>query len=495
MRMRRSWLTAAGVAVALLGTTGWFWQRSLMPSTYSVMDFGYVDTGGGPAPASMAAMPHADMDTVPHLTDHSVDLPDVSVTLVARRETYTLPTGQTVTDGFTLNHSSPGPLIRAEQGDLVQVTLVNESVGDGVTLHWHGIDVPNAMDGVAGVTQDAVPVGGRFVYRFHVNDAGTYWYHSHQHAEAQIPNGLYGTFIVEPKTPSRTGAGAQEVVAALHTYGQGRWRSINGRTGLQWVSANAGQPVRLRVVDTDSKAAGVLIGGVPYRAVAVDGHDINAPTELTDISALVAAGGRMDFEFRVPASGAAVRVDLGGGAQLAVGPPGARIADAGTGYGTLDLLTYGKPAPVGFDAAHPDRRFEYRIGKRIGFNDGVPWSWWTVNGHLFPDVPMFTVDKGDIVVMTISNTSGINHPMHLHGHHALVLSRDGVPSTGSPWWTDSLNVDGSTYQIAFVADNPGIWLDHCHNLPHAADGLMSHLVYSGVSEPFRIGGVAHNHPE
>ena len=73
--------------------------------------------------------------------------------------------------------------------------------------------------------------------------------------------------------------------------------------------------------------------------------------------------------------------------------------------------------------------------------------------------------------MTITNDSGDVHPMHLHGHHAVVLSRNGVAATGSPWWVDSLNVaDGETYDIAFVADNPGIWMDHCHNLDHARDG-------------------------
>jgi FtsP/CotA-like multicopper oxidase with cupredoxin domain len=77
----------------------------------------------------------------------------------------------------------------------------------------------------------------------------------------------------------------------------------------------------------------------------------------------------------------------------------------------------------------------------------------------------------------------------------VVLSRDGVPATGSPWWVDSLNADGSTYVIAFLADNPGIWMDHCHNLPHAADGLVTHLAYIGVTEPYRIGGPAKNHPE
>ncbi len=102
---------------------------------------------------------------------------------------------------------------------------------------------------------------------------------------------------------------------------------------------------------------------------------------------------------------------------------------------------------------------------------------------------MFHVEEGDVVRMTITNDSGDVHPMHLHGHHAVVLSRNGEAASGSPWWVDSLNVaDGDSYEIAFVADNPGIWMDHCHNLDHARDGLVAHLAYAGVTEPFRVGG-------
>jgi FtsP/CotA-like multicopper oxidase with cupredoxin domain len=109
---------------------------------------------------------------------------------------------------------------------------------------------------------------------------------------------------------------------------------------------------------------------------------------------------------------------------------------------------------------------------------------------------MFMVAEGDVVTMTIENHSGEVHPMHLHGHHAVVLSRDGVAATGSPWWIDSLNVrDGESYDIAFVADNPGIWVDHCHNLKHAAQGLLAHLMYIGYTTPYRVGGDANNQPE
>jgi FtsP/CotA-like multicopper oxidase with cupredoxin domain len=96
---------------------------------------------------------------------------------------------------------------------------------------------------------------------------------------------------------------------------------------------------------------------------------------------------------------------------------------------------------------------------------------WTINGGTYPDVPMFTVREGDVVRMTIDNRSGDSHPMHLHGHHVLVLSRDGV------------------------ADNPGIWMDHCHNLPHATEGLLAHLVYEGVTTPYLLGHATGNEPE
>jgi FtsP/CotA-like multicopper oxidase with cupredoxin domain len=162
----------------------------------------------------------------------------------------------------------------------------------------------------------------------------------------------------------------------------------------------------------------------------------------------------------------------------------------------LDLLSYGTSAPLGFDPGRADRRFVYDIGRTFGFLGGLPGLQWTVNGHLYPHVPMFLVQEGDIVRMHIVNGSGDVHPMHLHGHHAVVLARNGVPATGSPWWVDSLNVrNGESYEIAFVAANPGIWMDHCHNLTHAAQGLVAHLVYAGVSTPFRIGGVAGNRPE
>jgi FtsP/CotA-like multicopper oxidase with cupredoxin domain len=330
-------------------------------------------------------------------------------------------------------------------------------------------------------------VGKSFTYRFVADQVGTYWYHSHQVSHAQVQGGLLGALVVTPATRSDT---LRDQLAVMHVYDG--LPTVNGASGVVPVAATAGEKVRVRVINTDNGAAPVWVSGGPYRVLAVDGYDLHDPTAVSGKAVRLTAGGRVDLEVTAPA-----RVELGGAAALAVGSA-VRAAPQPTAL--VDLLHYGAPAPLGFDPTRADRRFTYSIGRRPGFLDGRPGYWWSINGHLYPDVPMFVVSEGDVVRMHIENHSGAVHPMHLHGHHAVVLARNGERATGSPWWVDSLDVaNGDSYDIAFVADNPGIWMDHCHNLPHAAQGLVAHLMYEGVTEPFTVGaaehGGPHNHPE
>ncbi|HEY6810941.1 MAG TPA: multicopper oxidase domain-containing protein, partial [Propionibacteriaceae bacterium] len=175
--------------LSIVAPLAWLWQASRVPAVYSVMDMGYLDYGvgamadpvgghGGHMEGSMAGQPMAPRRLVTDMVADPAGPADVRVDLVTRQQVLSIG-GRSIA-GFTVNGTSPGPEIQAKQGQLIEVQLRNESVADGVTLHWHGLDVSNAMDGVAGVTQDAVPVGGEFTYRFVANQAGTYWYHSHQ---------------------------------------------------------------------------------------------------------------------------------------------------------------------------------------------------------------------------------------------------------------------------------------------------------------------------
>ena len=390
--------------------------------------------------------------------------------------------------GYTLNGTSPGPTLTVKQNELVEVRLRNESVSDGITLHWHGLDVPNAMDGVAGVTQDAVLEGGEFVYRFVAEQVGTYWYHSHQVSHEQVIGGLYGVLVVQPPDPGA----ARDVIAAAHTYLGAK--TINAVPGDYRVPAQPGEQIRLRVINTDNGAD----RGLERHAVPAAGHRRHGrapagrgrrPVRDPDRRGPGRSG------LTMPADGRPVRVQVSKGTAVILGEGDPQLPPQPAE--DLDLLTYGTPVP-----ARPSirtgrtGRSTTRSGYRPGFVKGKPGLWWTINGHLFPNVPMYVVRKGDVVRMRIDNHSGEVHPMHLHGHHALVLARNGVRATGSPWWVDSLNVrDDESYDIAFVANNPGIWMDHCHNLEHARDGMIAHLMYEGVTTPYLIGRSSDNRPE
>ena len=478
MRLFLRALTVLGV-LALLGLAalvGMAWWDSRLPSSYSVMEMGVLDYGGGPA-QDHAAHPHLAVD---RLTGHATGRPDVRTTLVAAKKG----------DLWAFNGRVPGPEIHARQGDLVEVTLVNRDIDDGVTIHWHGVDVPNAEDGVAGVTQDAVLPGERFTYRFRVEQLGTFWYHSHQVSSKQVRRGLYGAFVIHPAGPPRTGVDRTLIV---HDF-DGK-PTFNDTVGAQPLAVQRGVHVRLRLVNSNNSPERISLTGTPFSVVGIDGTEVNGPTAIERETLEVAAGARFDVAFDMPASPVRLGVE-GSETALVLSGDGRADVEAPSKLRTFDPATYGEPKRTVFDGARFDRTFELRIGKKIGFLDGKPGRHWSVNGKIFPDTPMYVVRRGDLVKVSIVNESGAVHPMHLHGHHVLVLSRDGRPTTGSPWWSDTLDVAaGEEYEVAFRADNPGLWMDHCHNLPHAADGLTMHVMYEGVSTPFRIGGDDENHPE
>jgi FtsP/CotA-like multicopper oxidase with cupredoxin domain len=482
---------ACAAALAIVVPLGWMWQRSLLPSSYSVMDMGYVDAGGGPT--GMVHHEHAGTSVRDLIADPKRKS-SVRVNLVARRGNVRLASGRVI-DGYSLNGRTPGPTIRVLQGAMVEVHLKNANVSDGVALHWHGVDLPNAEDGVAGVTQDAVLPGQTHTYRFVADHAGTYWYHSHQVSHEQVIGGMFGALIVGSPNADGVVDGTTQVDAVAHTYDG--IRTLNGREGtlVEQVQGNPLGPVIVRIVNTDNGTMQVWASR-GYRVAAVDGRSITG-AHITRKRLAIPAGGRADLAIDTP-RGEATRLQVGSATALVIktNPRAATPARPPQPSQELDLLSSGKPTKEALASAKPDRTFTYRIGRRLGFLDGKPGFWWTVNGHLYPDIPMFTVRKGDIVKFHLDNQSGESHPMHLHGHHALVVARDGKRATGAPLWVDSIDVaNNQTMDIVFRADNPGIWMDHCHNLAHAAEGLVAHLMYEGVTTPYKVGGKVGNQPE
>ncbi len=182
-------VVALAAVVLLLAPVAWMWWSSLLPDRYDIAEMGYADYGGGPE----TGHDHHGGTAVADLVADPDRPADVTETL----------TVATDGDRFTVNGTTPGPGAARDPGRPGRgARWSTRTSRDGTTLHWHGIDVPNAMDGVAGVTQDAVMPGESFTYRFVPDRAGTYWYHAHQVSHEQVRKGVLGAVVVEPRKTS-----------------------------------------------------------------------------------------------------------------------------------------------------------------------------------------------------------------------------------------------------------------------------------------------------
>jgi FtsP/CotA-like multicopper oxidase with cupredoxin domain len=459
-----------------------------------------VATGGGPGRSSRPGPPVSVAD----LRGAGAPAPGGTrrqYTLTARTATVRLPSGREI-QAWTYNGQVPGPPITATVGDLIEVTLRNTDIDDGVTLHWHGYDVACGEDGAPGVTQDVVAPGEEFVYRFRADQVGTYWYHTHQASHHGVRRGLFGTLVVTPRgqrvDDANASTGQLDLTLPVHTFdGTVVIADQDRRTEH---TASAGTKVRLRLINTDSDPHRFALAGTPFRVTAVDGRDLNQPGEVSNAGLRLPGGGRYDLVFVMPDTPVALVLDNdhAGGLRLRpddhAGTVGEETAVEDTsGWPELDLLRYVTPAAVPFDAdSRADRQFTMVLDRGVAMVDGRPAYGQTVNGRGHPSIPDQLVAEGDLVRFTVVNRSLETHPWHLHGHPVLVLSRNGTPASGGPLWMDTFDVrPGEVWEVAFRATNPGIWMNHCHNLPHAHQGMMLRLRYDGVITPFHGLRTAH----
>lgn len=491
------------VIIAVSGIMFYNFKTSELPGSISMIDHNNLDYGGGAMHDD--SMFHtsniSDAVSVTELTDGVENLiADKKYTLKAEKVTTTLSSGKTIdTWRFT---GKDGSDIRVKQNEIIEVRLINENITKGVSIHWHGYDVPNAMDGVTGMTQDAVMPGESFIYKFRAKDPGTYWFHSHQNSFMQVYKGLFGTLIVEPE--GELFPYDEEILVPLHVYitNQGMISTVDLFDTLQKKRIDDGKRVRVRLINTDNQPHEFRIEGAAFKLIAVDGTYLHDPQEVRNKRLLLGAGGRYDVLFTMPDNIVEIKEK---GFSFSSLKTIILLTNDGEGEETigdrnmplLDLENYGVYQKTEFDINSSfDRNFNMILGSRFGFYNGKPAYLWTINGEVFPNTPTFVVREGELIKVNIENRSPEPHPMHLHGHHALVLSKDGKSVKGSPWWTDSLNVmPGEEYEIGFYADNPGLWMDHCHNLQHASVGMILHLMYEGITTPYMIGEDTGNMPE
>ncbi|MEV0085534.1 multicopper oxidase family protein [Saccharopolyspora sp. NPDC050642] len=426
---------------------------------------------------------------------------------------------------WTFDDRLPGGEIRLRRGEVLRASLVNELPQD-TSVHWHGIAMRNDMDGVPGVTQEAVRPGTKFDYEFTVPDPGTYFFHPH--VGVQLDRGLYAPLIVED--PDERGRYDAEAVVVLDDWldgvagdpdaklaeltakgmqmggmdhggmpGMGGMDHgstsgnagplgsdtgdvdyphylINGRVPAapSTIGARPGQRLRLRIINAASDTAfRVALGGHRMVITHTDGFPVQ-PAE-TD-SLLIGMGERYDA---VITAGDGVFPLV----ASAEGKQGQGLALVRTGSGTppapdvrpaeLDgrLLAAGSlvaAEPVRLPARGPDRTHALELGMDMS----APYRW-TINGKTFEEGRPLPVGQGERVRLRFVNRTMMFHPMHLHGHTYQVVTGPGA----GPRKDTSIVLPMETLEVDFQADNPGQWMIHCHNAYHGEAGMMTTMSY------------------
>lgn len=435
---------------------------------------GHVNSGSG-AEVSGNTVSCADMSEAPS------SAPVRSFELTAYQTKVNI--GDKTVSAWTFNGTTPGPELRVRQGDRVVVKLANKDIDSGVTIHWHGVVLPCSQDGVAGVTQDAIGPGESFTYEFVARHAGTYWYHSHQQSSEQAQRGLIGRLIVE--SPEDSLEYDKDFAVTLQKLADKHWLT-NGKLGGETLAAMPGERVRLRLINSSSNVQWMGVAGAEFQVISMDGQDLNGPEVIREQWIPIGGGQRYDVWLTMPDSGSQVKVYSRNKETLSVtlgdGAAPAKLDKKGAEF---DLTAYGAPLDDGITADMAfDREYELVLGPL------------DINGKRFHEIPPIMVKEGEWIKISLKHELGAEHPMHMHGHLFKVLTKNGQPLTGSPVYADSvLLFQGDEYEIAFKADNPGLWMEHCHNLGHAANGMSMMINYEDVTTPYRVGTKSGNLPD
>lgn len=401
----------------------------------------------------------------------------------------------------------PGPLLRISRNRPVHVRLEN-ALGEPTSVHWHGIRLDNAMDGVTGLTQAPVAPGESFDYRFTSPDAGTYWYHSHHRSWEQIGRGLYGALIVEEDTPVTVDHDLvfladdwrlDEKGVLENTFGSLHDAAHGGRTG-NWLTVNGdtrptftvrpGARVRLRCISAaNARIMAFSFPGLSPMVAAVDGQPLatpmplNGPLELapaqrTDLVIDIPSTTGAHFDIQEVSAGESIRAALIAVVgepirEIVLGEPLVLPANPLSGVKpdlsnarNMDLLMEGGAMGAMRGAVHQGKMFDMRS---LVTETGKVWAFNGIAGmgkEPFAEIPL-----GQTLSINIINDTRWPHAMHMHGHHFKVVERNGQPVSDAPWRDTELVEVNEKVRIAFVADNPGKWLLHCHMLEHHMAGM------------------------
>jgi suppressor of ftsI len=458
-----------------------------------------------------------------------------TVTITAEKTFRTLQGRSLVT--YAYNGQVPGPRLEIVQGGTAIVRFRNQTDLPS-SIHWHGLRLANANDGVPGLTQPLVPPGGEFVYRVHAPDPGLFWYHPHHREDIAQDLGLAGNVFVRPKV-SRDTPGIEAFLmlddlllgdSGLVPFGReapthalmGRFGNVllvNGRDDWR-IQVRPRQRIRLHLTNAaNARTFNVSLDGASLQVIQGDAGPFGTPRRVESVVIAPAERYVAEAQFERPGRYALVNrvrgIDRVTGQFFAevdtlgfVTVSGARAGPEKISAMPADTL----PALVAsLTGRKPDRVLQLSLrthglpfaliqALRLDTTYVHPVEWtspmpmmdwlstgrevsWIIRDSLTGTEGMaldWRVPRGRPLVVRLVNDKHVLHPMghpiHLHGQRFLVLARHGV-SNNDPVWKDTVLVPaGGSVDLLVDTSNPGRWMLHCHIAEHLESGMHTVLV-------------------
>jgi FtsP/CotA-like multicopper oxidase with cupredoxin domain len=398
--------------------------------------------------------------------------------------------GAQTVDMWTYGGTVPGPLLRAHQGDTLIVHVSNQLPED-TSIHWHGVRVPNAMDGTPEV-QAPIKPGGHFDYQFKLPDAGTFWFHSHDQAAKQVGYGLYGPIVVtDPNEPEDLG---EELVLVLSDVGlvgdqlappdsDGKAGSVSGRegeiilvNGLVKPTINLRRGVRQRWRFINASKSRYYLLHIPGHSMVLVGGDGGLRSEpVNEDEHLLTPGERAEV-LLVPTGKAGDDVPVQDLPYIRGNLPTSDPQDLFYFHLTHEPEVVPPSVPEHLRAIEP-------LSQANAIPVDIQISATAYGGFQVSPMDSIKAHVGDTQIWNVYNHTEFDHPFHLHGFFFQVLSTEGaaLPQNALEW-KDTVNIKARD-DLSFIVrydDRPGMWMYHCHILDHAEIGLLGMLE---VEEP------------
>jgi len=508
--------------------------------------------------------------------------------LVVKNQKVNLSGKKEVDFALTVNGGIPAPILEFTEGDDAEILVKNEIANEEVSMHWHGILLPPEEDGVAYVNTPPIYPGSSRLFKFKIRQNGTFWYHSHTAVQEQ--KGVYGAFIIHPRKKSLaydkdavlvlsdwSDENADQIIRHLrkdgdyYLYKKNSVRSyfgalkagglkshlsnewsrmggmdlsdvgydaflINGKRDSQLLTANAGDKIRLRIINAAASSYFSVAMGVPMQVISADGVDV---VPLTTKEILIGMAETYDVLFTVPENKnfeiRATAQDATGFASAWVGKGDKVFAPqkpapdlyAGMDHGSGHAHAHGHQEHAGHVGAHPHAHHSHQTDPtdwssqsdavfrqnaatrslvpptgppleiltvdrlqaiqptsfpkeakvqdlRLVLGGDMERYVWHINGKAIYQDRLLLINKGEVIKITFENNTMMHHPMHLHGHFFRVINENGERSPLKH--TVDVPPHGSR-TIEFLANEPGQWMLHCHNLYHMKSGMARVLRY------------------